>query len=599
MHIKLNTIILSVLLIIFISPVVFSDGGIVIYDNDMWNMFNEDQQYCAINYKDGYQKMIIAVDTEGVLKGDKAVWIFPIPAKPDNVEINIIKGFPSLRGKPVNQEAYDTITGRLLLSSLTQIYTYPLFIFSFWRAGGMRDGLEVHERVQKMGMTTELVTAKEANAFYDYLTEKEIDLPDNFKSILEDYIGQNYSFVVSWISDVEKFKLDQGIIEDADDLISLFNEFEKTADKKISGSLKKEFEQFVLDNYEETSRLLKEKERDFSIAGTNLAIVTSNHVIERFIYEKYKEKYDENQMVFEKVFEKIRDYLWDFRAYLWDKNHGFQKNTLGVFINFPTKRIYYPLKPTSSYGDERIPIVIYIIGFVTPDLYKDIRPYTEMTYFLNGYYYPQEEKNLEDFFNTNRELIFNYTKVKINATSKQLTEDLWFDVRTPPKVKFFTFMFHNTTLISILIFIICSSLASLIASLLVFKNNKPAKANFALLGIFNFFTLVGFTLVSYFLINKEISGQSKKERAWKKLIGPFIITLFLILILLIIVFSSSGLNFTDRGVLMNGFFIISIVFIVSFLIFVRGRISRFISLFSILFLMLTFLSWLLVKIILL
>jgi len=142
-------------------------------------------------------------------------------------------------------------------------------------------------------------------------------------------------------------------------------------------------------------------------------------------------------------------------------------------------------------------------------------------------------------------------------------------------------------------------LASLIASLLVFKNNKPAKANFALLGIFNFFTLVGFTLVSYFLINKEISGQSKKERAWKKLIGPFIITLFLILILLIIVFSSSGLNFTDRGVLMNGFFIISIVFIVSFLIFVRGRISRFISLFSILFLMLTFFSWLLVKIILL
>ena len=275
MHVKLNTIILSVLLIIFISPVVFSDGGIVIYDNDMWNMFNEDQQYCAINYKDGYQKMIIAVDTEGALKGDKAVWIFPIPAKPDNVEINIIKGFPSLRGKPINREAYDTISERLLLSSLTQIYTYPLFIFfSFRNAGGMRDGLEVHERVQKMGMTTELVTAEEAGAFYDYLTEKGIDLPDNFKSILEDYIGQNYSFVVSWISDVEKFKLDQGIIEDADDLISLFNEFEKTADKKIPSSLKKEFEQFVLDNYEETSRLLKEKHIDFSRAGTNLAIAS-------------------------------------------------------------------------------------------------------------------------------------------------------------------------------------------------------------------------------------------------------------------------------------------------------------------------------------
>jgi hypothetical protein len=29
-----------------------------IYDRDMWSLFNEEQQFCAINYKDGFQKSI-------------------------------------------------------------------------------------------------------------------------------------------------------------------------------------------------------------------------------------------------------------------------------------------------------------------------------------------------------------------------------------------------------------------------------------------------------------------------------------------------------------------------------------------------------------
>jgi len=83
---------------VFISPV-SADGGIVIYDPDMfrWELQDMDQQLCAINYENGFENMLLSVDVSD-LHGEKAVWIFPVPAKPDKTVIDIIKGFPRLWG---------------------------------------------------------------------------------------------------------------------------------------------------------------------------------------------------------------------------------------------------------------------------------------------------------------------------------------------------------------------------------------------------------------------------------------------------------------------------------------------------------------------
>jgi hypothetical protein len=56
---------------------------------------------------------------------------------------------------------------------------------------------KMDEHIEKMGLTTELIGTKEGNALYIYLTGKGLDLPSDSKAILDEYVGKDYSFVVS------------------------------------------------------------------------------------------------------------------------------------------------------------------------------------------------------------------------------------------------------------------------------------------------------------------------------------------------------------------------------------------------------------------
>lgn len=210
--ISLGLVLFILLSFVFIQHV-SADGMIHIYDPDMmgWGLQNEDQQLCAINYENGFENMILSVDVSD-LHGEKAVWIFPVPAKPDKTVIDIIKGFPRLLGYDVKEVTDDKISDTFILMRLSQVYTIP-FSYGFYPAVGVfrapigvEEGITIHERIEKMGLTTELVTAEDGSAFYNYLTNKGLDLPADSKSVLDEYIGQEYSFVVSWISDVEKFR---------------------------------------------------------------------------------------------------------------------------------------------------------------------------------------------------------------------------------------------------------------------------------------------------------------------------------------------------------------------------------------------------------
>jgi len=71
---------------------------------------------------------------------------------------------------------------------------------------------------------------------------------------------------------------------------------------------------------------------------------------------------------------------------------------LGVSITFPTDKIYFPLKPTSVYGSQKVPIVIYVMGHVTPDIYPEIEKDTQVNYFVHSWDY--DVPNLfSSFFN--------------------------------------------------------------------------------------------------------------------------------------------------------------------------------------------------------
>jgi len=212
---KIFSFITIVLLFPSFIPTASADGFIHVYDRDMWRLFNEEQQFCAINYQDGLQHMILTVDTGEELTGDKAVWIFPGPAKPDKTVINIVKGFPRLTGYDIEERVDDSISVVFMAMRATQIYTFPLLMYTMKRFVEVGEGIgvTVHESIEKMGIATELVSAEDGSSLANYITSKGLTLPETSKSVLDEYIGEEYSFVISWISDIEQFKKEQGGME--------------------------------------------------------------------------------------------------------------------------------------------------------------------------------------------------------------------------------------------------------------------------------------------------------------------------------------------------------------------------------------------------
>ena len=53
----------------------------------------------------------------------------------------------------------------------------------------------------------------------------------------------------------------------------------------------------------------------------------------------------------------------------------------GIFISFPTSKIYYPLIFTSAYGETKIPITIRVLDHVKPEIFSEIKHYTEIDYY--------------------------------------------------------------------------------------------------------------------------------------------------------------------------------------------------------------------------
>jgi hypothetical protein len=93
------------LFILLLMPSAIADG--VIWRPDNWQPLEQNEQRAVIAYQDGLEKMIIAVDFR--MAYDKAVWIFPVPAKPQGVVIDVVTEFPTFRGKSIEGYIYQPI----------------------------------------------------------------------------------------------------------------------------------------------------------------------------------------------------------------------------------------------------------------------------------------------------------------------------------------------------------------------------------------------------------------------------------------------------------------------------------------------------------
>ena len=487
---------------------VSADGMLKVYfpEDDTWSLFNEESQVSAITYRAGIQNMILSIETEEQLQGEKAVWIFPIPSEPENININILEGFPHQSGDSISTLGKNSLGKIFSVLRLSQVYFIPPSLFLFQNMmggamGGLGTGeLTVHQQVERMGLTTELISARSSSAIENYANSKNLTLLDESKPIFEEYIGKNYSFVFSWVSDVEEFN--------------------------------------------------KHQNNSFGL-----------------------------------------------------------HSTLGVFASFPTDRIFYPLKPTSIYGERVIPVTIYLYDFVKGDIYREIEPYTEIEYFYTKYVWFSDE--LTPFFSgyeiieegrSNHLRNVDYTRIKIIPPSNKLLDDLWMDINTPFKVSFTNLFINNALLSGIIIFILISCLASLLAGIIVFRKNKISKMKFIFYGLSNFLTLIGVYILSFSLnidskftnkteLKKEKIPYSKVLLNTSKTAGIiFAISFFLILIMF---FLYADVNYADLFIYHLFIALIITLFASLFVYFIilgyyqNKDIIKFVSLFSVLFIVIS------------
>ncbi len=381
-------IFLSFLIFTFLLPsLVLADGMMIKPDpyRNRWDYVSESNQQAYINYEDGLEKLILSVGLEEA--NSEIIWIFPVPANPQKVVIDVLTEFPKLRGEEINKKAKSKLEDIRESLLLTQIYT--AFFSSLgksttlmenskdsWGVGSLggyeqQSDVVVYEHLEKEGITTEVITAQTSEGLQKYFKSKRLNIEQNSIPALNHYIGKEFTFVVSWIS---------------------------------------------------------------KNSATN-----------------------------------------------------FGSKQKGVFVTFPTKKLYYPLLLTSVYGSERIPTTIRIMGFVSPKIFGDIKNYTKVEYYVDNQIY----NNVEDFYNGSTKNV-KYTKIEMNAPSKLLTQDLWMNARQPLGTFIPLFIGQHSFMTGIILLILISILAGILAGIIVFREARSKKGilKFGSLGFSNCFTII-------------------------------------------------------------------------------------------------------------
>ena len=270
---KIKNIFLFFFIVNFLfSPLfIFADGGTIRrLPEGTWDWVDQNSQEAFISYQNGIEKLIIGVDLQK--ESSEVFWIIPVPVKPEEVKIDIVSSLPRFYGWEVTKKAAWT------LGKPTSALPYPLifpivFVSLSGAGGGAGKGIEggdvaVITHIEKAGMIVEVLTAKTDQALYGYLSEKGLKIERGAISVFNQYIGKEYSFVVSWIS-----------------------------------------------------------------SGSPEEIISGER---------------------------------------------------GIYITFPTSKIYYPLIPTSAYGEKEIPITIRVLGYVKPKIFWGIKPYVKTEYYTEA-----------------------------------------------------------------------------------------------------------------------------------------------------------------------------------------------------------------------
>lgn len=187
----------------------------------------------------------------------------------------------------------------------------------------------------------------------------------------------------------------------------------------------------------------------------------------------------------------------------------------GLYLKFPAREIYYPLYPTSIYGDKYIPITLYIAGFCSPKFYEKIADWSQTNYWIGFLEAPSPGPGIppsgavEELLRT-LPVKDRFTIVNINAPAKFFTSDLWISPRTPARI-FYAFQINRYCYqLGLIIFLISSLLSGYIIGRIVFAQLRKEPLILLAIGFLNLFSLFGI-IFSLFFLKLKPADTSIKE----------------------------------------------------------------------------------------
>ncbi len=378
--------------------------------------------------------MILSIGLQNA-KSDQ-LWLVPLPSQPEKVAVDVIESFPRLSGEDIFKKAKANVADIRKVLNVTQFYPIP---FINWYSTGVsydkglmptaaveessaaEQDVTVYEHIEKEGITSEIITAKTANGLYDYLKSKKLKIEQGSIPVIDNYIGKDFSFVVSWLSPQN--------LPTPTPTPTTIPLGEESASPKTS---------------------------------TETSVVPPYRAPQR-----------------------------------------------GLSLTFNTDKIYFPLLPTSVYGSETVPATIRVLGFVTPEIYQDIKNYTTTKYYFQENKYVLED--FKNFYNGDYSGSLKYTKIEIKAPSKFLTADLWINNSQPANAGYATLLAKsdwNLFIIAVLLLLISSYLSAIMVGLIVYKEKRNKNIfKFALSGLFNLFTIIGLIIAIVFWPTKKVKPE--------------------------------------------------------------------------------------------
>jgi len=201
------------------------------------------------------------------------------------------------------------------------------------------------------------------------------------------------------------------------------------------------------------------------------------------------------------------------------RERGMVRRQPCVYVEFPTERAFFPLKPTAAYGAAHIPVQLYVLGFVEPETAPSLERRLSVSHHVD-----------RDAFASGLGVLtggrvggrVSYTSVRIDTPARDFTDDLWLVPARSFRLAYASAIESlGTPAVGLIVVMICVALLSYvsggIAGCILHRRWGP----YAWLGLWNLLSVVGVVLAIHYCRTNKVEKYSE---AGPKYVGVFSLT---------------------------------------------------------------------------